>query len=69
MDRIKYLILDDKSNIILTTVEEENSNIIDLVQESNKLIDFNGKTYRTSKILSETNKIYAYTSDKKFKSF
>ena len=66
MDRIKYLILDDKSNIILTTVEEENSNIIDLVQESNKLIDFNGKTYRISKILSETNKIYAYTSDKQF---
>jgi K+-sensing histidine kinase KdpD len=64
MKTIKYLILDDKDNIILSTIEEDKKEIIYYIKDKNKLITFKDYEYRTSQIIQNKIKIYAYTNDK-----
>ncbi len=66
MEDIEYLLLDNKNNIILSTINDDMRDIIDLIEDRNKLISFQGKEYRTGKIVSENGTLYAYTVDKKF---
>jgi len=65
MTSIKYLILDNQENIILSTIEENKKDIICFIEEENKLINFQDHEYRVSKIFNGNVKVYAYTTDKK----